>query len=520
LESINRSVLSEKLTGTEDLPTLSSVAVEILRLTRDESSELDEFVDVIGYDPALAAKLVRLANSAQFGPKQEISTVHGAVMMLGIKSVKLMSLSFSLADGIRGLRADGVLDLQDYWRRSLVSAASARALMSRVGNPAHEEAFFCGLVTHIGKLAITQILPEEYAEVSDQGRKWPTLLDEQTQLGFHSADVAEVLMKKWQMPDAIVTTVCFTDRPEELPEGMGEQFERFLDLMSLNRLFESVICDDDKGLAMMKCRAVARRHGLSAGDVDDFLIRLEPVVREASKMLDFELPPGIDHEKIVKIARRQVSRIGMGAATDLRQAKDRAAEAEESAAPAAEQDGTDGLTGLPARKSFDEALERQIGARLDRDVPGKLGLILVDLDRLQDVNDEHGREAGDEVLRTVASVLDRASRKGDLKFRYDGGRFAVILPGISPLSIRGLAERIRTTIAEEQVSVGEASLSATASVGAAWLQQVRGVEDAQMLVKLADHQLRKAKQNGRNRCEIPAGPPPDPHAPDEPGSAR
>ncbi len=79
----------------DDLPSLPAVAIEVLRLTHDEDATVIDLADVISSDPALAAKILKSANSPNYSRGMDITTLPRACTVLGIKAVKLMSLSFS-----------------------------------------------------------------------------------------------------------------------------------------------------------------------------------------------------------------------------------------------------------------------------------------------------------------------------------------------------------------------------------------------------------------------------------------
>ena len=151
---------------------------------------------------------------------------------------------------------------------------------------------------------------------------------------------------------------------------------------------------------------------------------------------------------------------------------------------------TDGLTKIANRATFQQTLGQEL-ARAQRG-NGSAALVLLDLDHFKRLNDTHGHQAGDEVLRGVARVLDESSRGFDTPARYGGEEFAVILPHTDPVEAVAVAERLRAAIAaapldpEVTVSVGVASYPEDAASG----------DD---LVRAADEALYAAKRAGRNR---------------------
>jgi diguanylate cyclase (GGDEF)-like protein len=156
---------------------------------------------------------------------------------------------------------------------------------------------------------------------------------------------------------------------------------------------------------------------------------------------------------------------------------------------------TDGLTELPNRRAFDEALRRDLASAESTGRP--VGLVLIDLDHFKRLNDENGHLAGDDVLRAVGAVLRRQARQGDTPARYGGEELALVLPGADLDGATATAERVRAAIA---ALVGPRRI--TASVGVAVYPNcaVSGAE----LVAAADRALYAAKRNGRNQVQVAA----------------
>jgi diguanylate cyclase (GGDEF)-like protein len=148
---------------------------------------------------------------------------------------------------------------------------------------------------------------------------------------------------------------------------------------------------------------------------------------------------------------------------------------------------TDGLTQVANRRTFETALEREL-SRATR-AGEELALLMVDIDRFKQVNDSHGHQAGDEVLRQVAGALVRECRDFDTVARYGGEEFAVILPRTSEANAMAVAERLRHAIARADI--------VTVSVGVAAFP-AHGIDTAS-LVKAADEALYESKRAGRDR---------------------
>jgi len=169
---------------------------------------------------------------------------------------------------------------------------------------------------------------------------------------------------------------------------------------------------------------------------------------------------------------------------------------------AASQATTDSLTGIANRRTFDEELALE-WRRAER-IGDSLALILLDLDHFKRVNDMHGHQAGDLVLRRVAEVLGSGMRQIDLFARYGGEEFAVLVPETELDGALLLAERLRSQLAAERVELsGGHALEITASFGAAAKGSLARPEE---LVAAADQALYEAKRTGKNRVapKLPA----------------
>jgi two-component system cell cycle response regulator len=156
---------------------------------------------------------------------------------------------------------------------------------------------------------------------------------------------------------------------------------------------------------------------------------------------------------------------------------------------------TDALTGVPNRRSYEAALEREI-ARAQRHQHA-LSLALLDIDHFKRVNDTYGHQEGDEVLRAFARTVTHVLRKGDSLYRYGGEEFVVLLPHADAAGAEIAARRIIGAVAAAPIALATTTLAVTASAGVASLDLAQ--DDGLGLVGRADAALYEAKRGGRNR---------------------
>lgn len=157
---------------------------------------------------------------------------------------------------------------------------------------------------------------------------------------------------------------------------------------------------------------------------------------------------------------------------------------------------TDSLTGLYNRRYLMAHLEKLIEKNMRTNK--SLCVMMLDIDHFKSINDKYGHDAGDEVLKTFASRINRNLRNIDLMARIGGEEFCVVLPDVSHDVAVQVAERVRTDVCEEAFKLGEDEyLDVSVSIGGV-LNQKDFMEPSDAL-KQADEQLYNAKENGRNR---------------------
>ncbi len=154
---------------------------------------------------------------------------------------------------------------------------------------------------------------------------------------------------------------------------------------------------------------------------------------------------------------------------------------------------TDPLTGLSNRRHFDEELARELDRC--RRYGKSMGLLVLDLDRFKAVNDLHGHDAGDAVLRHVAEVLAAHVRRNDLIARFGGDEFAILAPETDAESADALAAKLRAMVAESEMEWRGQRLEVGVSVGAAAYPLDGGT--AEGLFKAADDRMYEDKRTRR-----------------------
>ncbi len=163
---------------------------------------------------------------------------------------------------------------------------------------------------------------------------------------------------------------------------------------------------------------------------------------------------------------------------------------------------TDGLTGVQNRRYFEHRCLVEVSQA--RRYRHPLACMFLDIDKFKRINDGHGHQSGDEVLRRVAHIIASQLRAGDTIARYGGEEFVVLLPRSELHHSRQIAERIRRSIEDAQIeALSGQLLKVTVSIGVSMLADAPASEPqaalAEALVAAADQALYQAKNGGRNR---------------------
>lgn len=157
----------------------------------------------------------------------------------------------------------------------------------------------------------------------------------------------------------------------------------------------------------------------------------------------------------------------------------------------------DALTNLNNRRQFETRLGQEISITKRQNNP--LCAMMIDIDFFKKVNDTYGHAAGDEVLRTVASIIKEQLRESDIPARYGGEEFAVLLPFTKIEEAQIVGERLRKAVESHPVRVDNVDIAVTISMG---LAEYNREETGEELFERADKALYEAKKNGRNQVQV------------------
>ena len=477
----------------KDLPTLAPIAVRVIELADDEDVSIEDLTDLIATDPGLAARLLRLANSAAYSSGQPVTSLNRAAMLLGLRTLKMVTLGFSL---VTGLAPEGV-DCEAIWRQSMACGTIARRIAMGQGDASADDAFVAGLLSNIGKLALVRFsLDTEDAWFADP---WLTPAEQLDMLGYTSDEISGQLMIAWGLPAVLAEGIrTRSGVGDETPTSLGQTLQVASEAATM------LLSTDDERQA----RAYKALSTLAADHLDYVIDDIEPMIEAARPDLDavfqsFELRAiaPIPVDELLQRAQAKLVEMSLDVASQLSEQQQRNEVLVEHNTRLAAAAATDPLTGLANRRTFDAYITDHIAGRMRTPRTTMLGLLLLDLDHFKAVNDNYGHGVGDEVLQEIGRRLLDNTRRGELSARIGGEEFAVILPDVGAGELTGAAERLRQLVGDKPIATEAGPLTVTASVGGA-CTGVMGSKVDKILFDAADSALYASKDRGRNRVSI------------------
>ena len=202
----DNSILAE-LKASGNLPSPTGIALTILEMARDPLVSTDELATVLQGDPALTGQVLKYANSADSGSRVHVIALRDALMRLGLAQVRQLCLSFSILANARSGPC-AAFDYERYWTRSLAMAVSCQAISRLVRSLNPDEGFTCGLLAHIGRLAMASVYPDDYAEILarwNHGAPEELAALEKAATGLTHTDAAAAILEDWRLPEHVIT---------------------------------------------------------------------------------------------------------------------------------------------------------------------------------------------------------------------------------------------------------------------------------------------------------------------------
>ncbi len=466
------------------LPTPPAIAIRIIELANDPGANLMQIADCIAFDPALAAKMLKVANSPMYKMRRGAANLRQAVSLMGTHTAITIALSFTLSRSLQ--ESARTPEKAGYWRRSVLSALACRVLAQRLRLPSPDDVLLAGLLQDIGILALHGELQEEYAQIYRTAASHDELLlAEQRQFGAGHDEVGYWLLKRWNIPDHIALSclVSHSSAPVIEPEPSAAGC-----VALSGYLADAFLQHGDRAATLRAEQALQQRFDIGGEGVVALMEEMRTGMAEMEDLFEMPLLQARQAEAIVAEAKELLMISQLSRFRELEEKAQR-----------------DGLTGSHNRAYLDDALRQEFELSTRHGWP--LSVAFLDVDHFKQINDTYGHAVGDTTLITLTRLILAQVRSGDIFARYGGEEFVLVFPGTSAECAAGVLLRIKESVAGfcHLLERGE-GFRLTISIGlAAHMDGATRFDTPEEMLVAADAALYRSKQDGRNRLTVAGG---------------
>jgi diguanylate cyclase (GGDEF)-like protein len=499
-EGITLDKIKELITSKLRIPSPPAIAIKILNMIRKDDFTFKDLAAIIESDPALVAKILKVANSSYYSSTRKVTNIETALSVLGSHAVKNIALSFVIINDLSSKEND-YFDLDIFWRRAITSAVAAELAAELVGLRS-QDIFVSALLQDIGVVIFQTSLPNEYRTVMKENLtgQEPLHKIEERYFGFNHHELGAELLNNWHLPESIYLPILYQHGSAPIPEQHRKQKE----ILQLSDYLSSVYHGSQ---SVEKLRKVTDLFGSTFGIQGERVNKLIDTVASKSITIlaSFDVSPGTmrPFSQILQDVNEELCNINISyelLVMELREAKNKAellaGELQNANIKLHEAAFRDGLTGLFNHRYFQEEMDKELerAKRYERE----FSLIMFDIDHFKKINDTYGHPAGDLVLSSISRTAEQAVRTSDIVSRYGGEEFTVILPETDFVAAKTVADRIRNNIERMSIDVDGITIKVTVSVGYTCYRYTSKVQEKGAIISMADKALYTAKNMGRN----------------------
>ncbi len=492
--------LELRLKHCKELPSPPGVAIRIMEISQDPVADFSMVAEVVSLDPALAAKILRIANSAMYAKQRTIDNLRQAIMVLGLNGTLTLSLSFSLVSSMKGKPSATGLDYNAFWRRSLAAACACRQLGIKLGYNKTEDLFLAGLLSDIGVIALDKVMPDLYEAEAGSTLDHQAILDiEQERLGIDHTRVGAWLLENWKLPGHWIAAVAASHDPEQAE--INPDFQQLAYCAAIASDIADLMQSDDLKTVLPHLSQRANKWlKIDNGTLNNVIESTAEEVREIAGLYDIDPGDEVLMSSLLEEANELL--VTQYLKQDISDPQLQAMHSLQSQNRKLQYEIThDVLTGVFNRAYFDPFMKKEFEVSLARGWP--LAVLFVDIDKFKLINDSHGHKTGDQVLKQTAEILLDVVRDTDIVARYGGDEFLILLPGMGNEGALRVSERLLASSNKNLVKPDDSNeLPVTLSIGIAVLGEPDLFKTPEGFLHAADTALLEAKSNGRDQYVI------------------
>ncbi|MFZ4621552.1 MAG: HDOD domain-containing protein [Bacteroidota bacterium] len=213
-ERSKRDVRTE-IQRINEVVSFPPVVAEILQAMSDADVTMAKVTSIIESDPALTAKILRVANSPFYGLRRDVTNIGQALRLLGLDEIGHLLLTCQMKSRLMSLNEHQQTHLERLWKHSVAVAAAARLLAARYKIPTEGKEYTAGLLHDMGKLVLIQYFPEQFAAVEAiiDGEGIGDTEAEQRVIAISHAEIGKLIGEKWRLPKEYLEVMQYHHRP-------------------------------------------------------------------------------------------------------------------------------------------------------------------------------------------------------------------------------------------------------------------------------------------------------------------
>ncbi len=208
--------LDEYVDSARHLPPAPKILPQLMQLLSQSDISSHEVIDLITYDPALTASIIRIANSVYMGGRVQVTNLHEAVTRLGLSEIYKLVASVIGMRSLSSKCAGYGMQNGDLWKHSVATATAAHLVAQDRGDDSCV-CFTAALLHDIGKIVLTEVLEDVYTELVERTVKQhiPLMGSEKLLLGVQHAEIGARLLERWNFPEVLVMSVRHHHSPSD-----------------------------------------------------------------------------------------------------------------------------------------------------------------------------------------------------------------------------------------------------------------------------------------------------------------
>ncbi len=203
-----------------NIPSSSIITRQVLKKIHDRSSNANEIVEIIQYDPPLTARILRIANSTYSRAASKINSLERAVVTLGFETIREIVSTTAVSNYFTGAKTQNDLDIKGLWFHSVGTAKASKIIAEKLGYEQLDVVYTVGLLHDFGKFILISDYPQNYSKAINYCKinKCQIIHSEQNIFNLDHTMIGNILCDIWKLPEKITEVMLYYHDPAEIPE--------------------------------------------------------------------------------------------------------------------------------------------------------------------------------------------------------------------------------------------------------------------------------------------------------------